>query len=357
MPSTGHNTYIHGARGLFAAMVVLYHGTALGLPLSDTFLPLYVVLTSFRYGVELFFAISGYVILQSMARGTRAADFAVNRISRLGPVVWAAVGVAALLALWHGKFVGVAEGEALADLLINLLALNGFIDSAPVLTVTWTLTFELAFYGLCAMYLLGRERWGIDLRLPLFAIGALLIAEHPRSIFFLSGMIVALGWMDRHWLTRRLARYPLYYLALFLLTWMTLSLGVWPFIVPVYEFGLGETGCLILAFLAVTLAIQGIANGAGVLGRLLATPALQWLGTVSYSLYIWHLIILHEARWWLHLTGWEEALGVWAQPLVVAATIAPILGVAWVSYRVLEVGASTALRNALRARPPVRQPA
>ncbi|MBE2288046.1 MAG: acyltransferase, partial [Chitinophagaceae bacterium] len=60
-------------RGIAAIMVVLFH---------------YSILQVGTTGVDLFFIISGFVILMSVSKVNSGIEFVINRISRLYPTYW-----------------------------------------------------------------------------------------------------------------------------------------------------------------------------------------------------------------------------------------------------------------------------
>jgi peptidoglycan/LPS O-acetylase OafA/YrhL len=96
-------------------------------------------------GVDLFFMISGFVILMSVW-GRGVGDFAVSRVTRLMPAYWAAVllglGIWAVFGLGHGS------PEHVVPNLSMLQAGLGVQDVDPVF---WTLWIELHFYALIAV--------------------------------------------------------------------------------------------------------------------------------------------------------------------------------------------------------------
>lgn len=89
--------------------MVAYHYTAVfgnlfwGVPSREVFPKLSAVTAYGAMGVQLFFIISGFVILMS-AHGRPVGQFAASRISRLFPAYWTAVLLTAflLLAVTHG---------------------------------------------------------------------------------------------------------------------------------------------------------------------------------------------------------------------------------------------------------------
>ena len=70
--------------------------------------------------------------------------------------------------------------------------------------------------------------------------------------------------------------------------------------------------------------------------RLLQLPPFQWIGAISYSLYLWH---------WPILAFWRIEYGVDLTPLEIASLVAAALVVATLSYRLIERPAMERLRG------------
>lgn len=105
-------------------------------------------------GVEIFFLISGFVILWS-AHDRTPVQFVRSRLLRLYPEFWISVLLSAtFFALIPGGF-----GQELtpAEVLVNLTMVPGYLGVGYVDGVYWTLEVELAFYGLVFLLLLGRQ--------------------------------------------------------------------------------------------------------------------------------------------------------------------------------------------------------
>ena len=123
-------------------------------------------------GVDLFFAISGYVICHiSEGRPFSAARFAARRWLRIAPLYALFTGLAALAA-WIEPAWG---GEQLsANYLlhsISLLPMRGL----PFLDVGWSLEHELIFYALAGvLFAAGASRWLPHALALLFAAGVAL---------------------------------------------------------------------------------------------------------------------------------------------------------------------------------------
>lgn len=150
---------LDGLRLLAALAVLAYHYTAIdqrfwGNTAGEEF-PTLSQATRYGYlGVELFFVISGFVILMT-AYGRTLPAFVASRLSRLYPAYWAAVVVTGLLQLfWDG-----GRGTDLPGFLVNLTMLQEAWDVPGVQGAFWTLWVELKFYLIIgALLLVGLTR-------------------------------------------------------------------------------------------------------------------------------------------------------------------------------------------------------
>ena len=91
-----------------------------------------------HFGVELFFIISGFVILMTLTRARDISDFAISRVARLYPAYWCAVLLTSLVA-WQLETLGPSPGELAA----NLTMMQGYMLLPDIDGSYWTLTLEL----------------------------------------------------------------------------------------------------------------------------------------------------------------------------------------------------------------------
>jgi peptidoglycan/LPS O-acetylase OafA/YrhL len=146
-------------RFVAATMVVLFHytfrGAADGTYISVTFPELNGFTRYGSFGVDLFFVISGFVILLTVdAGGGRPAHFVASRISRLYPAFWAAATLTFVICVVTGATFAVG----VSDYLLNLGMLPTWLGAAYVDGAYWTLETELHFYLLIVGYLLILQR-------------------------------------------------------------------------------------------------------------------------------------------------------------------------------------------------------
>ena len=121
-------------------------------------------------GVELFFLISGFVILMSASRAS-ARGFLVARVVRLYPAFWACCAVSAAVAWYVGSS---AFAVSLPEFLQNLTLLSGLWGVRHVDGVYWSLVVELKFYGLVLLLLAFRQMPRVEAWLWAWLVAALL---------------------------------------------------------------------------------------------------------------------------------------------------------------------------------------
>jgi exopolysaccharide production protein ExoZ len=151
---------VQALRAIAALLVVVVHAYAV----ESTYLPGRPWTTPYHvlgtYGVDLFFVISGVVMLVSTATwfGEKSAPrrFLARRATRIYPPYWI-VTVPVLIAY---LLVPSAAGEHRStppDVLASFLALPQ--RGEPLLVVGWTLTYELVFYAVFAVALRFARRY------------------------------------------------------------------------------------------------------------------------------------------------------------------------------------------------------
>ncbi len=154
-------------RGLAALGVVFFHYTT-NYALRN-YVPDHVMLFDFpwgKYGVHLFFMISGFVILMTLEKTSHILDFIISRFSRLYPAYWLAIFLTSMVIKYCLLVPSIRMQLPLGDVLINLSMMQSWFHVKDLDTVYWTLAVELSFYFLMALIFLANgikyiEFWGM----------------------------------------------------------------------------------------------------------------------------------------------------------------------------------------------------
>lgn len=192
-------------RFLAAIAVVLYHYTFRGYAADARSImpyPLLAPIAKYGYlGVELFFMISGFVILMTASRGGLRSFFA-SRVARLYPAFWVCCTITfvTLLAVEMSGF-----SASFPQYMVNLTMLSGFVGVESIDGVYWSLFVEIKFYVLIALLLaLGRIHQ-IDAFLAIWLVASFAMVVIPAgalarvlltdySAYFIAGSVFYLIW-------------------------------------------------------------------------------------------------------------------------------------------------------------------
>ena len=276
------------------------------------------------YAVMLFFCISGYLIISTLAKHGDVGRFARNRVIRIYPVFI----LLHLVMFTAGPFInyewmGQLRGDPLAwagHFVSNLLFLPGLFDLPIAQKNAWSLSYEAAFYIIAAVAFAGSQRWRSPLGkgLVLLGIAAAAAVTVAESYFIFFGVGSLVWWLER----RQRLKLPLPGL-----------LGV---IGCMAGFVLFYRGYDILAALCTLPFFASVALERGWAAAALRTRPLVWLGKVSYSLYLIHPFVLDPLRRICVKLAGPLSLGT-AHVLFVLAGITGAIIVAGLSYEFIEV--------------------
>src|SRR6202012_3266803 len=103
------------------------------------------------------------------------------------------------------------------------------------------------------------------------------------------------------------------------------------------------------AVVAATLSRAGILAGRGLLSVGLRSAPLQFMGSISYSFYLWHPIVMSMVKHAMYVTHVVDRAGPWAQAAFFVLALPPSLLLAWISQITLEKHVTTWLRKRLEA--------
>jgi len=312
-------------------------------------------------GVDVFFAISGYLItslLLSERRRTgrvRLGEFWLRRARRLLPAVGVLIAVSMIIAaIIEPDRLTELRGDAISSLayVANwhfIFAHQSYFDQfqrPSLFRHLWSLSVEEQFYLFwplafaAGMSLLGRKRLAVGVlagaAASLLLMWVLFDPTDASRVYYgtethaaglLVGVALALVWAP--WQLRRAkpGRWcgpTLDAIGILALGYLTLSF----LHVHDYDLALYHGGYLWIA-LASTAVIAVFAHPSARLGGLVARPPLVWLGLRSYSFYLWHWPVLTLTR-----PGLDVSL---PRGILIPLQLLAVLALADLSYRFVEL--------------------
>ena len=329
-----------------AASVLLFHytfrGGAAGGYMSVTFRDGWT-----RYGflgVNLFFIISGFVMLLTVDAGNgRPAHFVASRISRLFPAFW----VAATLTFMACVVTDAPFKVGVGDFLANLGMFPSLLGARYVDGAYWTLETELYFYLLVTGYLLFLRR-RVELEWLLLAWLAVILVFVPvpwgpgrlRALvmadtgpYFVAGCVFYRIWRDG-WTRIRVAILAGAWLAALVFAGRGALAVVENFSTPVSPVtSAGVVSIWFLIFMAMCLRPSLFRIG----GR-----RSTFVGALTYPLYL-----VHQFIGYLVIAAIAPRAGRW---VALAITIATLLTIAYAIHRLVEVRYNARMRRWLAPR-------
>ncbi|NGO72117.1 acyltransferase family protein [Streptomyces boncukensis] len=385
---------VDGLRAVAALLILLIHlGVWTGATVDaatgeETWLGTAVGHT--RVGVQIFFVISGYLLYRAWAGAAldgrarpRARVYYWHRFLRIVPAYWVLLLV--VLLAWHRDLFGAGWRTVRIVTLQHTFTTYDLPPGWNPLVQIWSLVTEVHFYLLLPLLalvldrLLRVARRGTALAFGLLGLlGAVSIAwvwllydlvpapeTQARNVWlpafflcFCAGMAMALlrARAERGALPsapeRFAVRRPWTCWGVALAAYVLITVGKQEWFGPPHAAG-GQPGTgealfnsLLLAFIAWALTAPVLlAPGSGP-HRLLARPAMAWLGRISYGIFLWHIAVMHVVIQEVlgESVGTLGMAGFWVLlPVTTAVTVL----VAWLSYVLVEAP----LRRRFRAAP------
>lgn len=339
-----HDFVFDVLRGLAALAVFLSHS-------DHAHLFYYPVLVAHkdwlgRFGVDLFFILSGFLIWGSAKSGLGQPGgllrYAINRLTRLAPLYWLSLAAAIyFIPLLGSDFHPAVSGASIGR---HLMFTQSFAPSVArdLNPVLWTISHEVTFYLLVPLLMAGSRLLRIEWMLA------------ASVLFLLPGV--------SEWFGAVAPFLQLFYLFAF-------GIGF-------REFGarLGRATALLLTGLALVAPRAGLDPGLSVALAAMAVfvaanacstfirserswfapvfDGLRRLGVISYSLYIWHYLLLnvlsHYGPGLRHVLALFGAGALWDDLNVKAlVTAASMVGVSYASYVLVERPGMTWVRDGL----------
>jgi exopolysaccharide production protein ExoZ len=288
---------MEGLRGFAVGLVFLVHFCALLAPMlapGDQTLSVALLVGQMgNAGVDLFFVLSGYLIYGSLiGRPQSFVTFMGRRLRRVYPtftVVFLAYVALSLLVPSESKLPG-GPGASTLYLLANYLLLPGIFPIKAMITVAWSLSYEMFFYLIMPIAITGLSlrTWSSEARcwllLAVAALGtaAFVVFGGPiRLVVFVSGMLL----FER--MKRPGGSVPSSATGAVLLV-----LGLCTVLLPLEGRASDVRDVVVLGTTFYVLSLVCFSRPNEWLARVFAWTPLRWLGNMSYSYYLIHGLAL-----------------------------------------------------------------
>jgi peptidoglycan/LPS O-acetylase OafA/YrhL len=297
---------LDGLRGIAAMLVVIFHFYSYpnGYYSADDYSLFKEISAIGQHGVSLFFVLSGFVItrilIHNKASSTYFSAFFLKRILRIAPLYYL------FLVFWFFVLpfiIHVPEIPLMNQLpyyiyLQNIFSTFGFPLSGP--PHFWSLAVEEHFYLVWPMVVfyvpvnqLGKVI-GVGILLSFVLKYIMIQNKLPIHDFTLTRMdqILMGSWLSLAELKGQLKRQSVrHFMKLAMLAipfaLMTYLLGShFHFIKELFKYSL--LGIAFTSLIAIVLSLKPTA----IVNRFLTTRVLQYMGKISYGIYVWHVIAL-----------------------------------------------------------------
>lgn len=319
---------VQGLRAIAVLAVMIFHAQSSWLPAGFI-------------GVDIFFVISGFLISSIIIE--REKDFSWSgfywsRIKRIVPVyivMLAVVSCVSSILFVLSDFSYFKQSLFSAFFFSSNRYFSNFgsyfapgAHELPLLH-TWSLAIEMQFYiFLPALILWTPRRWlgllvgGACVVFFVYAEWRLSLPDNSRHVYFslvarvpefLVGVFIAVAGIGNRWSSRVASLVSVFGLFLLGLCFMYTDEKHFPGVA---------------AFLPCLATGMLIAAKGSIVNQIISSRGFVWLGTLSYSLYLWHWPVLAFMRYYL---GHDELSGTWLFSFLVIT-----YALSWMSYRWVE---------------------
>jgi peptidoglycan/LPS O-acetylase OafA/YrhL len=355
-----------GLRGIAALFVFIYHygyfnpGIRLDLTIPVIGKALQFPLGFGFAGVDLFFVLSGFLLSLPFARATlsRSAhppltQYYKRRLLRVFPAYYAQLAIILILGAWFITWRPLDGTSLLAHLFMFFNM--GWNPVQPMVGLWWTLPVEFSFYlllpfiasfmrpGRWVVFLLGGiilsmlyRIWSVDHFAAasdeaVFLASSLLPGSLPEFLLGASAAVLV-----QQFDLKAIKRPGAWMLdGIFLAGVILANVWFWKIMLPYGGVFWSGHWSMVVAPLALGLPLSMMVISlywGSRIGRLLfANPVVYFLGLISYSLYLWHFVVLQQAE----LVFGEAYAGMQGLPKFLLSMSLVVL-VSTISYFVFE---------------------
>lgn len=345
-------SFIQTLRGLAVLGVVLFHMLSIEEKYSggDFVLPNFLQLG--QIGVDLFFVISGFVMVmitrERFSIKGETMRFLWGRGARIYPVYWIYFILVTAVFLAKPSWVNASQGHQL-DLVKSFFLLPS--NQLPIVMVAWSLIHELWFYLIFALLLNFNKR----LLLPALMLWAIIvifgnlilktsdlsaytkIAFHPYTLEFIIGAIVAIFVYSKYSVkvTQKTIIAILVAVPVGLVIAHKNNVVTDTGLIRFFTFG------ILFGFLVLSFAMLEIRK------NIYFPKSLVFIGDISYTVYLSHILILSAiGRLWI-MTG-PNSTKPYDNFLVLLIMLIVVFLYGWLGYKYTEqpmLSLSHRLRN------------
>lgn len=293
-------------RGVAALMVVMQHSHIAFSPVEKTQLWWWPGFSDFGYlGVSVFFVISGFIIAQVLsAKDFSLRDYLWHRFMRIYPLYWIVMAVGFYYYYTRNWFKYGVDSLGAVGLIKSFLIFP--LEGHPFWEPGWSLEHEVIFYAIAAV---------VAPVLGLWRLGGIMIALGTTGMFF------QLGW-DYHLFSEVQIFFGAGIVA------YLLKDHAWRASIPVAVVTLALAYGQYYGAFEIGTKFASVAYAIGVAALIIGLVDIEkrglniWtffvlLGNVSFSLYLWHWLIIPLASRW-RVVGGEPELWRW---IIIAVSI------------------------------------
>jgi peptidoglycan/LPS O-acetylase OafA/YrhL len=339
--------FIQALRGIAALMVVLCHARwfLLGTPSQDL---AEWLLAPGGAGVDIFFVISGFVMVYSTRKSTGTLQYTVEFLVKRFLKIWIPYAAVGLIYFYSTRGASaftipnlIWVAKSLAFIPPDVTAL--FYYGSGLTPVAWSLNYEFYFYLVLSVSLLfGSLRWlafglwmfffvyivpvydrGFFSTLPMSSIDStsayLQMMTNPIIIEFIAGICVGFMYLSPlKFRSVAMSRIAIMF---------AIGLGAWAWATHFRNVNSISYYGIFAVLIVLVLSIASKSKDIQV------PKCLIWLGNISYSLYLVHLLVNHELAMLLQKFGMGQIVNTWGHVILTTCTS---LVVAAISHHVLE---------------------
>lgn len=307
---------LEGLRGLAAVMILLHHFLLFFGQPGAFDEPGWIARFAhhLEIGVPIFFVLSGFLLYRpwamARARGEAAPHvprYVRRRLARIVPAYWVALTAAVALGLSSGP---IGSSPLIYYGFLQTYSAHTFFNG---LNPAWSLCVEMSFYAALPLLAFGIGRWaprirwqlalGGGLTFAVLAVRALSVTQDPALSFtllgtfdwFAVGMLIAGVSVVRPSMLRRISPGVAFSAAAAL--WVLAgAVGLpWGVIYDTHPSALPWVIQHIVYTLIAGLCLAGAVAAEyrpSTVARALSSPVGQWLGRISYGIFLWQIPVI-----------------------------------------------------------------